>query len=371
MKMKDQKIKQILKQETEIPEIVERQAFDTLDRITAGKENHSINKKNSVYGRMHHLKIAAAVLVVVAGISTSAYAAGKYFGLFDFFSELGMTEKVEMEKITDKKVDGTVFSNDYVTYTVREAICDNHLIYMVIEGQAKDNDKYLLIPEDCSEEDSVTFLRMEDVAEGTVGEYAASLGKEVLNTSIRLSSADGICAVDNKMAADGTVSYCITVANDNTTGEIELDCVGTARTKEMTTASRAEEKITVVNNGTDTETSYKLKGDDLEKETGIVMDHLTISETELGIYADFQFHASNEAAKTLIEQCMMKLTDRDGNEFSLMPYYAGGGLEFDSDNEEYSMTAAYQKIDPEQELYVMICDYEENVEYGPYEITIE
>jgi hypothetical protein len=78
------------------------------------------------------------------------------------------------------------------------------------------------------------------------------------------------------MTAEGTVSYCITVRNDNTTGKIELDCVGTAMTKEMTTASHVEEKITVVNNGSNTETSYKLRDDDLEKETGIVIDHLTI-----------------------------------------------------------------------------------------------
>jgi hypothetical protein len=67
----------------------------------------------------------------------------------------------------------------------------------------------------------------------------------------------------------------------------------------------------------------------------------------------------------------MKLTDSDGNEFSILPYYAGGGLEFDSENDEYSKEAAYQKMDPEKELYVMVYDYEENVEYGPYEITAE
>lgn len=66
--------------------------------------------------------------------------------------------------------------------------------------------------------------------------------------------------------------------------------------------------------------------------------------------------------------CSLQLTDSDGKEFASMPYYAGSGLEFFPEEDQYEMTAAYQKIDMDQELYVRIYNFEEAKGYGPYAI---
>lgn len=395
MDMTDQKIKQILKQETEIPERIERQVLCTLDQIAAGTQRRSERENKPFRSKMQYVKAAAAALVLLAGVGTSAYAAGKYFGLLDFLSGWGMTaigtgdagaarlEETEREQsggtetgaVVSKGVEQISFSNDHVNYTVREAVCDENLLYMVVEAVPKDKEKYLLIPEDCMEEDSVAYLGMDSVTEGTVGAYAETLGKELLRSSVGLFREGELvsCTLDSKQTEDGTVYYCITGTNQYGSGNIDLTCVGTAVEAGMQVADRAEAECTVVNNSFSIRKTYRVKSDAMENETGIVLEEIDITETELGLYAKFYYHGSDETAEKMMENCGLELADAHGEKLVSMPYYAGSGIEFfdEKDGMGLSEMRAYQKTDLTQGSFVTVYDYEADVTYGPYEIGEE
>lgn len=372
--MTEQKIREILKQEAEIPELVEKQAFDALDRITSVECRRRTGGKKSGerYGWMHSVRAAAAALVVLTAVGTGVYAAGTYKGVFDFLADMGMTEMAGLEKTVDTGVDGVSFSNSYVDYTVREALCDENVIYMVVEAVPEASDQYLLVPQDCMEEDSVTYLGLETVTDGTIGEYAKLLDKELLYSSVGLFQKGELVSVTetSKMTEDGTVYYCITGVNSTGRDELELTCVGTAYTKEMAAARRAEAKCRVTNYSSSIKSRYMLQDGRLETETGIILDGIDITETGLGLYARFSYGAEGDAAEKLLQSGRWELTDASGNELAPMPYYAGSGLElFELEGGTgRTMTAAYQKTGMEQGMFAVFYDSETDTKYGPYEI---
>ena len=402
--MSDQKIKHILKQETEIPDIVQKKAYEALSSIMMAKEKSSSyigaeykNSANKIRGISRYMKAAVIGFAVLTGVGTSVYAAGKYFDLFDFFADSGFTETTEMENLMDQNVSGIQFSNSYVDYTVCEAVSDDNLIYMVVEAEPK-SEEYLLIPQDSMEEDEVTSLEIENVTDGTIGEYAASLGKKPVNVGITLFHEGDLvsCSVANKINVDGTIYFCLTGTNDFGAGDIDLTCVGTAFAKGMETADRAEQDCTVANYSSGTSSPYKIKDDNMEKDTGLVIDDVNVTETDLGLYVELRYHAADsmtddiaddatdesadsviddvaddtidDTAENAIYDFSIQLADSDGNELASMPYYASSGVEFIAEEDVYVTTVAYQKTE-QQGLYLRVYNFMTNEAYGPYEIV--
>lgn len=385
--MTDDRIRQIMKQETELPRNVEERAAETLRSICGvraegagryrrkgmcGEQTGNGNQKSS-RNAIHYMKAAAASLVILAAAGTGVYAAGNYFGLFDYFYRYyEMEPDSEAEKLLDFNVEGLAFSNQYIDFTVRESLCDDRLIYMLVEAAPKEDD-YLLLPQDYMEEDSAAYLKMEGISDGTIGEYAASEGKELVWTGIALINKEGnllSCSVGDERAENGSLYFYITGTHDAGEENIDLTCVGTAYTKEMSSADRVEAECTVTNSATGMESNYELASDDITGDTGIVVDQIKAMETGLGVFVTFEYHIV-EGAEDNREGLVFSLTDRDSNDLKTLPGYAGSGTEI-VDTEagvQYTRTVTCQKSEAQQGIFVQVKNLETDETYGPYELV--
>lgn len=385
--MMDKKIRKIIRQETEIPEVVELRVMETLNQICSEKRAGDVGRdgcalpessrmrtsgdrageRSDGLGMARFLKAAALTLVVLAGVGTSAYAAARYFGIWGFLGERGMSQTQQAETLLRAEGDGRTFSNDYVNYTVREALCDSELIYMVIEAEPK-TEEYLLVPQYCMEEDSVSELNIEGVAEGTIGAYAEKTGKKIMYSGVGLFQNGELVSTTetSKAAEDGTVYYCITGTNGSGEASVELTCVGTAYTAGMSVANRAELQYTLTDRSTGVTSEYALADRQMETDTGLLMDEIEIFETELGMYVTCSFHIRENAG--LSDSLSFEFMDADGTPLASMPYYAGGGRNKTEteDGNSYTETLAYQKTDLQAGLSVSIRDLETDLVYGPY-----
>lgn len=317
------------------------------------------------------MKAAAIMLAAVVCAGTSAYAAAKYFGVLDFLRDLGMKQTEEPQKLLKSETKALEFSNDYVDYTIKEALCDSELIYMVIEGRPKENDGYLLVPQYCTEDDSVAELRMEGVTEGTIGAYAASAGKKALYSSVGLFKDGELvsCTEDIRGTEDGSVYYCITGTNGFGTETVDLTCMGTAYTPEMSVANRVEFEYTLTDSSMGEGRTYLPK--DAVPAENTVLDRVDIFETELGMYVTYNYHVPDDRSESSF---VFELVDENGKELDAMPYYSGSGISpYDKDSGEagYTMTAAYQKTDLQDEISVKVRDLETDTEYGPFVMEAE
>lgn len=97
--MMDEKIRNIMKQESEIPDIVIKRMEDTFEHLAEMKKE---NKRNKLIYLFEHnyIKVAAITLVCILSLGTTAYAATKYFGLVDFLGKAEITESESIEKLT-------------------------------------------------------------------------------------------------------------------------------------------------------------------------------------------------------------------------------------------------------------------------------
>ena len=141
--MMDEKIRNIMKQESEIPDVVTKRMEDKFEHLAELKKR---NKKNKLIYLFEHsyIKVAVITLVCILSLGTTAYAAAKYFGLMDFLGKTGMIESESAEKLTQEKMEeqGYSASNEYATYTLKEACSpEDSVMNLGIVGVAEELDE--------------------------------------------------------------------------------------------------------------------------------------------------------------------------------------------------------------------------------------
>lgn len=274
------------------------------------------------------------------------------------------------------------FSNQFADYTIKEALCDDEIIYIIVEAKPK-SEEYLLLPQDCIEEDDAgAYMNLAEAAGQTIQEYADSKGQQIVRSSVALFEGEELCScsLDEQHLEDGTVYYCITGTNNSETENVILNCVGLAYTKGMSVAERAENECTLFNRNNSVSTKHQMAEESLETERGIVVESIEISETELGLYAEFTYHkkraagssvggADSEQENTEISEGLLwNLVNSDGTQMKSMPYYSGTGT-VDNGHGTFSVMMAYQKPENAAGLAVVVKDVESDIQYGPYEIV--
>lgn len=369
--MMDEKIRNIMKQESEIPDIVTKRMEDTFEHLAEMKKE---NKRNKLIYLFEHsyIKVAAITIVCILSLGTTAYAAVKHFGLMDFLGKRGLVESETTEKITQEKMaeKGYIASNEYATYTLKEALVDKELIYMVVEVAPK-SDSYLLAMQDCSPEDSVMNLCIDGVTEGTVQEYVDELGKELVLVGMGLFKDEELisCVEDAKSTVDGKLYYCVTATNGFDASELDLKFTGSAylsSAQTMEDISRCSLDITLRDYSSQEEKTYLPIMTNEWEESGFVLDTVEVEETELGVYATYIYKVEQLKEDQYIG---FVLSDADGNQFNSMPYYIGGGEEI-LENGYRKSTYAYQKPDNVSNLYLYISGVSEVLDDIPVELII-
>ena len=369
--MIDEKIRNILKQESEIPDAVTKRMDDTFEYLEGMKKENNKNKMIYLFERSY-IKVAAITLVCILSLGTTAYATAKYFGFVDFLSKAEITESESIEKLTRETMaeQGYSTSNEYATYTLKEALVDKELIYMVVEVTPK-SESYLLAMEYCSPEDSVMNLFIDGVTEGTVQEYANELGKELVFVGMGLFKDEDLvsCVHDAKGTTDGKLYYCITATNGFGVNELDLKFAGSAylsSAQTMEDISRCSLDITLRDYSSQEEKAYMPVMSNEWEDSGFELNVVEVKETELGVYATYVYKVEQLKEDQYIG---FALSDADGNKLDYMPYYINDGEEI-LDDGYCEVTYAYQKPENVKDLQLYISGVSEELDEIPVELII-
>ena len=165
---------------------------------------------------------------------------GSHFGLFDFMERSGLAVSEDTVKKTQTDV-GEKAENALASFEVKEALYDNNSVYITIEVQAAKPEKYLLVPEDVMETDTLYYLGIE--SEQTVGEYAAEKGRELLFIGAGFQFTEELAmdtySRDFKSISDDKAILFLYGSRRNGTSEpekLDLFCTGSAREKDAKSA---------------------------------------------------------------------------------------------------------------------------------------
>lgn len=321
-------------------------------------------KKEKAFGQFRRgwslVQKAAVAAILAVILPVTAYAAARYLGLADYLAKSGMEETQAVQELSSGLLEEKGYRNSFAEYTVLEAVCDSQVIYIAAKITPLD-ENHLLVPQFVMEDE---FLEIDGEIVGTVSEYAASQGKSLVYADVGYfngeSHLDG--SVGFQCAADGTLYYYYTVQNTFESNDIRLRCAGVAYTDGMSLAERVEFEVDLFDKSTSTAKSYTVFDQKVVSETGIVLNSLTIEETELGLYATFNFDADGYEAW---RDCFsIQLLDAAGNPLRNMPNLGYGVV--DNGDGTCSITLAYQKPDTTEGLQFIIRNYVDDIEYGPY-----
>lgn len=347
----------VLTQDIHAPEDLKHRVF--LSAVST--ENRKQKKTGGRYSRGWSLvqKAAVAAILVIA-IPITAFAAARYLGLTDYLAESGMEDTQAVQDLSVSMAQLESYCNDYAEYTILEAVCDSNLIYVAAQIKPLDEGN-MLVPQFVSADSSVQELGLAGITEGTVGDYAASLGKTLVYADVGYwngeAHLDGVA--DFRYSEDGTMYYYYSTQNTFDAQDITLKCSGLAYTDGMSLANRVEFETKLFDRSTSAETKFTVFDDKAYAETGIRISSLTIQETELGMYATFTYETNGESGVNF------KLLDANGNELVSMPNMTATGV-VDNGDGTCSEMLTCQKPDSLEGLQFMIRDFETGEHFGPY-----
>ena len=314
-------------------------------------------------------KAAVAAILAVA-LPVTAFAAAKGLGLLDHLQKRGMENIEAVQELVNSgeelsgDVQAKTYENKYAKYTVLEAVCDAWSLYLAAKVEPLDENT-LLLPQYFMPEDLAVNLGIEGVTEGTVAEYAASLGKKIAYASVgyfvdgeHLDSGE-----DFAYGEDGTLYYYHSAQNISGAENITLKCMGTGYDESMTMESvdRVEFFVRLRDKSGEIDTeNYSVFEDKLLEDTGIRVNSIAFEKSEIGLYATVRFDASDAKFADID----FKLVDSNGEELARMPGMGGGTL--DNGDGTFSRTLYYQAPKTLEGLRLVIRDFGAGVEYGPY-----
>lgn len=364
MKQFEEQIQNTLQTEMEIPMIVRQRADNAYAKI----KQQAVNKRK-MQGRVKHsLKAAAVLAAVVLATGTTAFAAAKQFGILDYFTKQNAQMSQEAAGMIVSEVVQQEKAEKTVDFKVREYLCDSNRMYLVIEAKPTDAEKYLIISEDIIGEDSVEVLNIEGVTEGTVSEYAQSQGKELMYVGVHVDTGASGYTKEYKIEEDGTALFIQSSANELEKDVNELIC--TTYVQPLTDQNDGEIirdsfTFTVTDSSSEQVLPYAVVNTDGAQAAGIVLDDISITETELGIHVEFLYHKTEDLSKEQqeeIEEIGFQILGADGMELETNVDVAGWGEILEDGS--YKEIRNYKKTELPDELTVLVKNLFTKEEFG-------
>ncbi len=323
MDKNDKKYIQILSKETEIPMHIKTQANMAYSKILAASRE-SIQVKEHTTKRLFYrnrFAILAAAFVMVFG--TTAFAAVRYWGLSDFFAVSGKEIPKEAIPLIETDVQQDALQNDLIHFKVREAICDNKAVYVVIEARPANTEQYLLVPMDAYYTDPVLTLGLDADDGETISQYAARNNKQMLYVNASLSNNGTYIthSADFTTEEDGTVAFILKGDNISSIDDMTLTCDTTVYPIDLNgkngEATKGSFDFKLSNKSTEEKVSYQQANPTIVENTGVIVDKIEICKSELGVYTELTFHIAPDATKDQIELAKSGLwfeyLDKEGN----------------------------------------------------------
>lgn len=203
-----------------------QEAIDCMNKKTT---NPVTFRRGKVFGT------ALAAVLIVCLLTTTAYAAGRYFGLFDFWGDMGRQPAPDAQSllVTDIPLEEPG-SNEAmpISFTVKEALCDSQRLYLVVEAAAKEPGKWLLMPADALETDFISDWGLSGGK--SAAEYAHSNELDMLLVNAGIANAEelGIAtqALNFKAVSDDVMDIMIDCgkSDDSASFQVRLTCTAHA-----------------------------------------------------------------------------------------------------------------------------------------------
>lgn len=209
MRNSDERLYDILKEDTMIPNKVEHTIQDTYAQIESGKASRK--SSTSYAAPKRRFRTAAAVAVAALAIGTTAYAAARHSAILDSFAkyDTGRELPEQAKNLIETDVAQEKAQEGVVNFKVREALCDKNNIVVAVEAEAADPDKYLIVPEDMQGTEELKTMLMEnlnpsmDEKDMTIAEYAKKYNKEILPVGVSVDTGAGVSSIDFNLEEDG------------------------------------------------------------------------------------------------------------------------------------------------------------------------
>ncbi len=292
-----------------VPEQLEEQL------LQLNNNSNRNNKKIKKVVGFSRFGAAAAIMGVVLLLGTTAYATNKIFGLSQYFHAGGFSE--EARKLVDTDVTAAKVSEKYgkgadsedikkVEFNVTSALCDKKSVYLTVEANVKDADKYLILGSGADLE----YLTMKDLDVGIdsdelVTDYCISTGRKLLEVYVdtgKNSKVSPEISEDWRTSLDGKLVQVLElerITDDNSfklpiiTGVNEYDDLKAFKEtinekKGYDYKQWSEEKTVTINDNSSKEdiATYKLLENDGKIEgRDAYLKELTLTNTEISTYS--------------------------------------------------------------------------------------
>ncbi len=301
-------------------------------------------------GKLGGTLLAAALIVSL--LTVSAFAAERYFGLFDFFGGRGLSE--DARGLIERDVPAVPPAEDDgfpLDCRVTEALTDGRSVRLVAELNADKAAGLLLVPEDAMESDSVRSFGIE--SDLTLAEYAQEKGLEPLWVGVGIEydgALDiGTQSMEQRAVSDGVMDIMITAVTGTPAEDMTFTLVCTARGRDAKTVediARRELTVTLKNGAQSIVTEYVPTGDGAVPGTAATVVSATVTQTEVETYLEVRYTADYADEEEMNrEELSLRVYSPDGSELPYTSAVVGsedGGL---SASGEYTGSFVLQKCD--------------------------
>ena len=181
--------------------------------------------------RIRTLSTLLAAVLIMAALTATAFAAARYFGIFDFLSGRralpgGARELIETDITPAVQAD----EGFPLECEAKEALADGRSLRVVAELRAREAGKYLLVPQDAAAEDSAERAGL--AGNGSIADYARDNGLEILWAGAAVGNGDELGmeaqSVECRRVSDGAIDLLISGMRDEGAESLEVKLVCTA-----------------------------------------------------------------------------------------------------------------------------------------------
>lgn len=361
---------------------------NTFDEVHIPKElfgkvvqmNNQKRKKRINY----RIAVAAGLVLLCAAAGSSSYAAIKHVKLADFFAEnenpVSEPAKKLIESEPEQKLSETAGTkqqlSDLVDVRIEETLCDAASIHCNVAAVPKDTEKYLLVPDGISAMDeSMENLGIQgEDKKLSIQKYAEKYHKKLLYISLFIkqgASTHANTGHGNKLDADGTLHSQISM--DNISGKADIKCTCTI---ELYEEGKGQERLsgqldfTVHDNSTIKTVEFIPDADSNLKNTGCLLDRVSIRETEAGAYVIFDYHVSKKTkvnTEKVLDGITYELVDAENN--VLPAGLSGDGNTTDLGDGKYQCSSNYKMEQIPKKIRVKVFDCWSKKVYGYIDIA--
>ncbi|MDO4361611.1 MAG: hypothetical protein Q4C32_03555 [Eubacteriales bacterium] len=240
--------------------------------------------------RIRTLSTLLAAVLIMAALTATAFAAARYFGIFDFLRGRralpgGARELIETDITPAVQAD----EGFPLECEAKEALADGRSLRVVAELRAREAGKYLLVPQDAAAEDSAESAGL--AGNGSIADYARDNGLEILWAGAAVGNGDELGmeaqSVECRRVSDGAIDLLISGVRDEGAESFEVKLVCTAYRAGDSVAARTELSFTLENRAGAGETRYLPAGGGAIPGTKAVLTEVTVTQTDVDTYVDY------------------------------------------------------------------------------------